>query len=152
MHRRRVVVAAVAGSSRLLLPLLLPSFKNQLLILLLFLAVSFCSSFLLRLDDDENEDPEMDLARSSSRFASHGLTQTLSFAFGHSLFLVQTFRSNATSSLNTLTLSIIMSSAKQSLSLLRIPSSSPSRSWDFRVLVGFSLCSSSFIRAFPPFP
>lgn len=71
---------------------------------------------------------EMHLARSSSRFASHGLTQAHPFALGHSLFFVQTLRSDATSSLNTLTLSIIMSPTKQSLSLPRVPSSSRSRS------------------------
>lgn len=153
MRRRRVVVAAVAGSSRLLLPLLLSSFKTS---------YSFFYSFSLSrslppfsfgsMTTRMKIRTEMHLARSSSRFASRGLTQTPPFALGHSLFLVQTLRSNATSSLNTLTLSIIMSPAKQSLSLFRIPSSSRSRSWDFRVLVGFSLCSSSFIRAFPPFP
>lgn len=41
-----------------------PAFpQNQLLILLLFLAVSFSSSFLPRLDDDENEDPDGDAPR-----------------------------------------------------------------------------------------
>lgn len=132
-----------------------PAFlQNQLLILLLFLAVSFSSSFLLRLDDDENEDPDGDAPRAVlvTLYLSWTNTDSLFRPRGILSSSFQTLRSNATSSLNTLTLSIIMSPAKQSLFLLRIPSSSRSRSRDFRVFVGFSLCSISFIRAFPPFP
>jgi len=94
---------------------------------------------------------EMHLSRSSSRFASRRVKHNLPLS-PTSLSLAQTLRSNFTFSLNTLTLSIIMSPTKQSLSLLCIPFSSRSRSWDFRVFVGFSLYSGSFIRAFSPFP
>lgn len=150
MHRRRVVVAAVAGSSRFFFSLssYLPSKTSYSFFYSFSLSRSLPPFSFGSMTTRMKIRTEMHLARSSSRFASHGLTQTPSFALGHSLFLVQTLRS----SLNTLTLSIIMSPVKQSLSLLRTPSSSRSRTWDFRILVGFSLCSNSFIRTFPPFP
>lgn len=63
-----------------------------------------------------------------SRFTSRGPTHAASssslLALAYSLFLAQLFRSNATSSINILKLSIIMSPAKQSLSLQIVSSSS----------------------------